>query len=94
MFQDGLKRPLKPQALQAYVQKYKAAARDQVDVAGALPPQMAYAAALQLAQSRLATEAIDAHEILRDVASFERAHLCYRPVSPSSTCGRTPGRSG
>lgn len=94
VFQDGLKRPLKPQALQAYVQKYKASARDQVDVEGSLPPQMSYAAALQLAQSRLATEAIDAHEILRDVASFDRVHLYYRPVFAFEYVWSTSGKIG
>ncbi len=94
VLQDGLKRPLKPQALQAYVDKYKANVRDQVDVEGALPPQMSYNAALQLAQSRLAAEAVDAHEIRRDVASFERVHLYYRPVFAFEYVWSTSGRIG
>lgn len=94
VYQDGLRRPIKPQVLQACIDKYKASAREQVDVEGALPPQMSYAAALQLAQSRLAAEAIDAHEIQRDVASFERVHLYYRPVFAFEYVWSTSGKIG
>lgn len=94
VYQDGLKRPIKPQALQNYVEKYKAFAREQVDVEGALPPQMSYAAALQLAQSRLAAEAIDAHEIQRDVATFDRVNLYYRPVFAFEHVWSTSGKIG
>lgn len=94
VYQDGLRRAVKPQVLQGYVEKYKAIARDQIDIEGALPPQMSYAAALQLAQSRLAAEAIDAHEIRRDVASFERVHLYYRPVFAFEYVWSTSGKIG
>lgn len=94
VYQDGLKRAIKPATLQGYIDRYKASERDQVDNEGALPPQMSYAAALQLAQSRLAAEAIDAHEIQRDVATFDKVHLYYRPVYAFEYVWSTSGKIG
>ncbi|HEY0662595.1 MAG TPA: hypothetical protein VGD21_14895 [Lysobacter sp.] len=94
VYQDGLKRQIKPQALQNYVDKYKAVAREQLDIEGAIPPQVPFAAALQLAQSRLAAEPIDAHEIQSDVVTFEKVHLYYRPVFAFEYIWSTSGKVG
>lgn len=80
LYQDGLKRPVKPQVLQGYVDKFKALERQQVDIEGAIPPQLPFAAAVQIVKSRLAAESIDAHVINSDALVFEKVHLCYRPV--------------
>lgn len=94
VYQDGLKRPLKPQVLQSYVDRYKANPREQVDIEGTLPPRMSFATVLQLAQSRLAAEAVDAHEIHRDVATFDRIQLYYRPVFAFEYVWSTSGKIG
>ena len=78
--QDGLKRNLKPAKLQAYIDRYKAAERTQLDVDGTIPPQLPFNAAVQIVKARLAAEPIDAHSIQGDAVEFTTAHLYFRPV--------------
>lgn len=80
VYQDGLKRPLKPAALQRYVDKYKATEHERLDVEAAIEPSLSSAAAMQLALSKLAAEAVDATEIHQDRYVFEKLYLYYRPV--------------
>ena len=61
--QDGLKRGTKPAKLQGYIDRYKAAERSQLDVAGTVPPQLPFNAAVQIVKAKLAAEPIDAHSI-------------------------------
>ena len=78
--QDALKRSLKPAKLQGYIDRFKAAERTQLDVAGTIAPQLPFTAAVQLVMAKLAAEPIDAHSILNDSTEFSTAHLYFRPV--------------
>ncbi|MDH5833760.1 hypothetical protein [Luteimonas kalidii] len=80
IFQDGMKRDMKPAVLQRYVDKYQAADQPQLDRDGLLQPLLSSSAATQLVLSRLGAEAIDASEIHDDTATIEKLHLYYRPV--------------
>ncbi len=80
IYQDGLKRGIKPAKLQGYVERYKAAERSQLDVEGTVPPQLPFNAAVQMVKAKLASEPIDAHSIQVDVVEFTTAHLYFRPV--------------
>jgi hypothetical protein len=78
--QDGLKRGIKPVKLQSYIERYKAAERNQLDVEGTVPPQLPFNAAVQIVKAKLAAEPIDAHSIQGDAIEFTTAHLYFRPV--------------
>ena len=78
--QDGLKRGIKPAKLQSYIDRYKAAERNQLDVEGTVPPQLPFNAAVQIVKAKLAAEPIDAHSIQGDATEFTTAHLYFRPV--------------
>ena len=78
--QDALKRNLKPAKLQAYIERYKAAERAQLDVPGTIPPQLPFNAAVQVVKAKLAADPIDAHSIQADTIEFTTAHLYFRPV--------------
>ena len=78
--QDGLKRGIKPAKLQSYIDRYKAAERNQLDVDGTVPPQLPFNAAVQIVKAKLAAEPIDAHSIQGDTIEFTTAHLYFRPV--------------
>ncbi|WP_242163346.1 hypothetical protein [Lysobacter sp. M15] len=80
VYQDALKRPVKSAALQNYVEKYKATEQEQLQLSGAIEPTLSSAAALQMALSRLAGEAIDASAIHEDRYEVDKLHLYYRPV--------------
>lgn len=80
VYQDAMKREIKPSVLQRYVEKYRATALEQIEREGALEPLLSSAAAIQIALSRLAAEAIDATQIHQDVVTIEALHLYYRPV--------------
>ena len=80
VYQDGLKRTLKPGKLQGYIDRYKALERSQLDVDGTIPPQLPFNAAVQIVKAKLAAEPIDAHSIQSDTIEFTTAHLYYRPV--------------
>ena len=80
VYQDGLKRPVKSATLQSYVEKYKATEQEQLQLSGAIEPTLSSAAAMQMALSRLAGEAIDASIIHEDRYDFDKLHLYYRPV--------------
>lgn len=92
--QDGLKRHIKPAALQAYVEKYKATEQEQLSLAGAIEPSLSSAAAMQMALSRLAAEAIDASAIHEDRYVFDKLHLYYRPVYAFEYAWNTAGKVG
>ena len=94
VYQDGLKRPLKPAALQKYVEKYKALEQDELGWQGAIEPKLPSAAAVQLALSRLAAEAIDASVIEDDRYVFEKLHLYYRPVFAFEYAWNPAGKVG
>ena len=78
--QDALKRSLKPAKLQGYIDRFKAAERTQLDVAGTIAPQLPFTAAVQLVMAKLAAEPIDAHSIQNDRTGLSTAHLYFRPV--------------
>ena len=77
---DGLKRNLKPNKLQSYIDRYKAAERTQLGIDGTVPPQLPFNAAVQIVKAKLAAEPIDAHSIQGDAVEFTTAHLYFRPV--------------
>ena len=92
--QDGLKRQVKPAALQAYVEKYKAVEQEQLNLAGAIEPTLSSSAAMQMALSRLAGEAIDASAIHEDRYVFDKLHLYYRPVYAFEYAWNPAGKIG
>lgn len=92
--QDGLKRQVKPAALQAYIEKYKAVEQEQLSLAGAIEPTLSSAAAMQMALSRLAGEAIDASAIHEDRYVFDKLHLYYRPVYAFEYAWNPAGKIG
>ncbi len=94
VFQDGLKRPVKPAVLQKYVEKYKAVEQDELGWQGAVEPRLSSAAAVQLALSRLAAEAVDASVIEDDRYVFEKLFLYYRPVFAFEYAWSPAGRIG
>ncbi|HRN61199.1 MAG TPA: hypothetical protein PK743_13800 [Luteimonas sp.] len=92
--QDGMKREIKPVLLQRYIEKYRATGLEQIDREGALEPLLPSQAALQIALSRLASEAIDASQIHQDVVTVEALHLYYRPVFAFEYAWSTAGKIG
>lgn len=94
LYQDGLKRQVKPAALQRYVEKYKAVEEQQLGWQGAIEPKLSSAAAIQLALSRLAAEAVDASAIQDDNYTFEKLFLYYRPVFAFEYAWNPAGRIG
>ena len=94
LYQDGLKRPVKPAALQKYVEKYKAVEREQLDQPGAIEPTLSSAAAMQMALSRLAAEAIDASSIQDERCTFDKLFLYYRPVFAFEYAWNSAGKVG
>ena len=91
---DGMKREVKPATLQRYREKYKATEQEAFDREGALEPLLSSPAAIQMAMSRLASEAIDASEIQQDVVTIEKLYLYYRPVFAFEYAWSTSGKIG
>jgi hypothetical protein len=94
VYQDGLKRQIKPAALQRYVDKYKATEQEQLNLDAAIEPTLSSAAAMQMALSRLAAEAVDASEIQQDKYVFEKLYLYYRPVYAFQYAWNPSGKLG
>lgn len=79
-FIDGLQRDIKPIVLESYINRYKFTEVAEVCNEDALIPQVPLVSVLQQATASLHREAINAHTILLDTLSIERAHLFFRPV--------------
>ena len=94
LFQDGLKRQIKPVTLQKYVDAYRAVEHDQLEESGAIEPLLPPTAAMQIALSRLSAEAIDANAIHDDLYRFEKVFLYYRPVSAFEYAWTSSGKIG
>ena len=77
---DGLKRPIKPNVLQAYCDKYRYQEIAQIDAANIVKPLLSQQAAIQLACAALNAHAINAHDIQQDMVLLESLHLYLRPV--------------
>jgi len=94
LYQDGLKRQIKPAALQKYVEKYKALEQEQLGQQGAIEPMLSSAAAMQIALSRLAADAIDASTLHDERYIFEKLFLYYRPVFAFEYAWNSAGKVG
>ncbi|MGV8960310.1 MAG: hypothetical protein ACOH1V_07965 [Stenotrophomonas sp.] len=94
LYQDGLKRPIKQAKLQGYVERYRAVEQPQLDLPGAVAPQMPFASVVQVIKSQLAAEAIDAHRIDHDLLEFISANLYFRPVFAFEYLWTGAGRIG
>lgn len=94
VYQDGLKRQVKPAALQKYVDKYKAVEHEALELASAVEPSVASAAAMQMALAKLAAEAIEASSIQMDLYVVEKLHLYYRPVYAFEYAWTPSGKTG
>jgi hypothetical protein len=94
LYQDGLKRQVKPATLQKYVEKYKAVEHEQLGQVGAIEPKLSSAAAMQLALSQLAAEAIDASTLHNERCIFEKLFLYYRPVFAFEYAWTSAGKVG
>lgn len=94
LYQDGLKRQVKPATLQKYVEKYKAVEQEQLGQEGAIEPKLSSAAAMQIALSQLATEAIDASALHEERYTFEKLFLYYRPVFAFEYAWNSNGKVG
>lgn len=94
VYQDGLKRQIKPAALQRYVEKYKATEQEQLSVEAAIEPTLSSSAAMQMALARLAAEAVDASVIHTDQYVFEKLYLYYRPVYAFEYAWNPSGKTG
>ncbi|MFO6422061.1 hypothetical protein [Motilimonas sp. KMU-193] len=77
---DGLRRDIKPLVLQSYIQRYKYTEVAEVNNEDALIPQVPLVSVLQQATANLHSEAINAHNIIADMLSIDRAYLFFRPV--------------
>lgn len=77
---DGLQRDIKPAVLASYIQRYKYTEVAEVQNEDALIPQVPLVSVLQQATAHLHGEAINAHTIISDILSIEKAHLFFRPV--------------
>lgn len=77
---DGLQRDIKPAVLEAYIRKYKFSECETVERAETLQPLVPLAAAMQMANSSLNGELVNAYDILSDGTEFERTHMYLRPV--------------
>ncbi len=94
LYQDGLKRPIRQGKLQGYVERYRAVEQQQLDLPGAVIPQMPFASVVQVIKSQLAAEAIDAHRIDNDLLEFVSANLYFRPVFAFEYLWTGAGRIG
>lgn len=92
--QDGMKREIRPAVLQRYIDKYRATGLERFEREGALEPLLSSPAAIQIALSRLASEAIDATQIQQDVVTVEALHLYYRPVFAFEYAWNPAGKMG
>lgn len=78
---DGMQRDIKPAAMKSYIEKYKFTEADEVRRPDELlRPLISMAAAKQMANASLTSEAVNAFEIQADYTEFERTYLYLRPV--------------
>lgn len=96
-FIDGLNREtreIKPSTFESYVSKYKAQDVEDLHNPDAIPPQLAMASVVQIASSKLNSEAINAHDIVTDLLTFEKLFLYFRPVFAFEYTWSTTGKAG
>lgn len=77
---DGMRRDIKPAAMEACIRKYKFTELERLDLPRLVTPLVSMVAAKQQAMAELNHEAVNASEIENDRIEFERTHLYVRPV--------------
>lgn len=79
-YMDGMKREVAAASLPGYIKKYKFTEHEEYENPALLKPSLPLQAATDLAIAKLSSEAVTAHEVLRNDFEFERRHLYARPV--------------
>ena len=95
LYQSAIERDLKPSEAQGHIDKYrKEGVENMSELEDAVPITKPLTTVLSTIKAKLATTSVDAHTILSDSITFEKAHLHYRPVFAFKFVWDAGGKAG